>query len=359
MKKIFAFILTFVFSVAVYGQELQYKEIDKDYSWRTATKSQIDSFYYDLNPVQTSKMQTHIRISLTGQVVDLFTTNGKNYNGVLTNIITEYSSVKVKGEEYEQSFAKQEVFQKIELDNVKVKYVIDSLIYSKQLAIPTDSLILNWNKNYLHCGSIYFQYNINRQFTAQQYFCPWSQNDTVSFKTIIVDNYNLIKTTFNLDSLYKQFEDKLPKGKSYSRDGYRMMYKMTDKQSENWVENKPRRDYLKSIKDTVDNYINTKLSKQKIKLVEIDCFEDYRLIFGIKGKLNKIELSKYDKPKLRNSLGLGDYLSDKKEIRKCKRIIKEIFHEIDLSFLNLEHEIYRTFSFDYNGQIQFRDDTIY
>lgn len=359
MKLTFAFILTFVFSIAVYGQELQSKKIDKDYSWRTATKSQIDSFYYDLNPVQYSKMQTHIRISLTGQVVDLFSTNGVNYGGVLTNIITKYSSEKVKGEEYEKSIAKQEVFQKIKLDNVKVKYVIDSLISSKQLDIPTDSLILNWNRNYLHCGSIYFQYNINRRFTTQQYFCPWSQNDTVTFKAVIVDNYNLIKTTFTLDSLYKQFENKLPNGESYSRDGYRMMYKMTDKQSENWVKNKPRRDYLRSIKDTVDNYINTNLSKQKVKLVEIDCFEDYRLVFGIKGKLRKIVISKFDKPKLRNSLGLGDYLSDKKEIRKCKRIIKEIFRNIDLSFLNLEHEFYRTFSFDYKGQIQIIDDTTY
>ena len=359
MKQTFAFIFTFIFSIAVYGQELQYKEIDKDYSWRTATKSQIDSFYYDLNPVHTSKMQIHIRISLTGQVVDLFSTNGKNYGGVLTNIITEYSSEKVKGEEYEQSVANQEVFQKIELDNAKVKYVIDSLISSRQLDIPTDSLIPNWNRNYLHCGSIHFQYNINGRFKTQEYFCPWSQNDTVSFKTVIVDNYNLIKTTFNLDSLYKQFENKLPNGKSYSRDGYRMMYKMTDKQSESWAKDKPRRDYLKSIKDTVDSYINTKLSKQKIELVEIDCFEDYRLIFGINGKLKKIELSKYDKPKLRNSLGLGDFLSDKREIRKCKRKIKEIFREIDLSFLNLEHEIYRTLSFDYKGQFQLRGDTMY
>lgn len=359
MKQSLAFILTLTFSVAVYGQQLQYKKIDKDYSWRTATKSQIDSFYYELNPIQTSEKQTHIRISLTGQIVDIFSNDGENYEGVLTNIITEYSYRKVKGQEYEESIENQEVFQKIGMDKAKVKYVFDSLITSRQLEIPTDSLIPNWNTYFLHCGSIHFQYKIDGHFKTQKYFCPWSQNDTVAYKSIIVGNYNLIKTTFNIDSLYKQFENELPKGKSYSRDGYRMMYKMTDKESENWAKSKPRRDYLKSIKDTVDNYIDLRLNNQEIELDNIDCFESYQLVFGTNGKLKKVDVVEYDKPKLRNSLGLGDFLEDKREIRKCKKKINEIFSEINLSFLNLEHEIYRTFSFDHNEKFQLRDNTMY
>lgn len=358
MKQTFAFILALFLSVTVYGQELQYKEIDKDYSWRKATKTQIDSFYYGLNSIQTSKLHTHLRISLAGQIVDLFSTDGENYGGVLTNIITEYSSEKVKGGEYEQSVAKREVFQKIELDTVKVRFVIDSLI-SKQIGLPTDSLISNWNANYLHCGSIHFQYNVGGKFKTQEYFCPLSQDDTVPFKAIVVENYSLIKTAFNLDTLYEQFENKLPKGKSYSRDGYRMMYKLTDKQSKNWEKDKPRRDYLESIMDSVDSYINKELGNKDTKLVEINCFEDYQIIFGMNGKLKKIGLSKYDRPRLRNSLGLGDYLDDRKEIRKCKRKIKEIFSEIDLGFLNLEYEISRTLSFDHKGLFQLRDDTMY
>ncbi len=359
MKQTLAFILALTFSVAVYGQRLQYKKIDNNYSWRTATKSQIDSFYYELNPIQTSEKQIHLRISLTGQLVDIFSIDGKNYEGVLTNIITGYSFRKVKGQEYEESFASQEVFQKISLDRAKVKYVFDSLIASRQLDIPTDSLILNWNTNFLHCGSIHFQYKIDGQFKTQEYFCPWSQSDTVTYKSIIVSNYNLIKTTFNLDSLYKQFENELPKGKSYSRDGYRMMYKMTNKESENWAKGKPRRDYLKSIKDTVDNYLELRLNNQKIELDNIECFENYQLVFGTNGKLKKVEVVEYDKPKLRNSLGLRDFLEDKREIRRCKKKIKEIFSEIDLSFLKLEYEIYRTFSFDHNKKFELIDNTVY
>ena len=134
---------------------------------------------------------------------------------------------------------------------------------------------------------------------------------------------------------------------------------MTDKQSENWEKTQPKRDFMKSVKDTLDSYINTELKKQRVELEEIDCFQDYGLTFGTNGKLKKVAISKQDKPKLKNSLGLGDYLADKKEIRKCKSKIRQIFSEIDLSFLNLEYEIHRTFSFDYNREFQLRDDTIY
>jgi len=359
VKQTLTFILTLTFSISVYGQQLQYKKANKDYSWRTSSKFQIDSFYYDLNPIQNSVKQTHLRISWIGQVVDIFSNDGENYVGVLTNIITEYSSRKVKGQEYKESVPRQEVFQKIALESAKVKFVFDSLITSRQLEIPTDSLIPNWNTFFLHCGSIHFQYKINGRFKVQKYFCPWSQSDTVAYKSIIVNNYNLIKAIFNLDSLYKQFEDELPKGKTYSRDGYRMMYKMTDKESENWIKSKPRRDYLKSIKDTLDNHLDSRLKNQEIELDDINCFENYQLVFGTNGKLQKVDVFEYNKPKLRNSLGLVDFLKNKRMISKCKKRIKKLFSVIDLSFLKLEYEIYRTFTFDHNGRFQLRDDTNY
>ena len=171
--------------------------------------------------------------------------------------------------------------------------------------------------------------------------------------------YETLKTIFQLDTLYQTFENKLPKGETYSKDAYRMMYKWTDQQSENWAKFKPQRDFMKSIKDTVDGYINSELKKQKIELKEIDCFQDYRLTFGTNGKLKKVNISHHDKPKLKNSLGLGDYLADKKEIRKCKSKIRQVFKNMDLNFLNLKSEIYRTFSFDHNNEFQLRDDTIY
>jgi len=361
MKVTFSTIFFLLLTICVSGQEngLRTKLIDKNYSWNTVTAEQLDSFYFDLQSIQTTKLKAHFRISLTGQTIDFFSSDNVKFQGKLTNYITEYITVKSKDSDYDQSKEHQYVIEQIDLEQTNVDKFVEGLIKTGQLEIPTDTLISSWQRNFLHCNSLVFQFNIDGKYTKQTFHCPWGQKDSVEFKSIILDNYETLKSTFQLDSLYNSFEAKLPKGKTYSRDGYRMMYKMTNQQSENWKKSQPQRDFMKSVKDTVDNYINSELQKQDIKLSGIDCFEDYRLTFGKNGKLKKVTLSDYDKPTLKKSLGLGDYLADKKEIRKCKRKIKQIFSTIDLSFLNLETEIYRTFSFGLDNEIQLRDDTIY
>ena len=361
MKVTLTIVFFFLLTIFVSGQEngLRTKLIDKNYSWKSTTAGQLDSFYFELKPIQTTKFKSHFRISLTGQTIDFYSSDNIKFYGKLTNYITEYITVKSKNSDYEQSKEYQYVIEQIDLEQTKVDKIVEQLIKTGQPKIPTDTLITSWQRNFLHCNSIIFQFSIDGKYTKQIFHCPWGQNDSVEFKSIILDNYEILKSTFQLDSLYNSFEIKLPKGKSYSRDGYRMMYKMTDQQSENWKKSQPQRDFMKSVKDTVDSYINTELQKQNIKLNGIDCFEDYCLTFGKNGKLKTIKLSHYNKPSLKKSLGLGDYLIDKKEIRKCKRKIKQIFNKIDLSFLNLETEIYRTFSFNHKNEYQLRDDTIY
>ena len=361
MKVSLSTIFFLLLTICVCGQEngLRTKLIDENYSWRNKTAEQLDSFYFDLQPIQTTKFKSHFRISLTGQTIDFYSSDNLKFHGKLTNFITEYITVKSKDSDYDQGKEYQYVIEQISLENTAVNKFVEGLKKTGQLEIPTDTLIPSWQRNFLHCNSLVFQFNINGKYTKQIFHCPWGQKDSVEFKSIILDNYETLKSTFQLDSIYDSFEGKLPKGKTYSRDGYRMMYKMTDQQSENWKKGQTQRDFMKSVKDTIDSYINSELQKQDIKLSGIDCFEDYRLTFGKNGKLKKVTLSDYDKPTLKKSLGLGDYLADKKEIRKCKRKIKQIFSTIDLGFLNLETEIYRTFSFDHKNEYQLRDDTIY
>lgn len=361
MKVTLSTIFFLLLTICVSGQEngLRTKLIDENYSWGNKTAEQLDSFYLDLQPIQTTKFKSHFRISLTGQTIDFFSSDNVEFQGKLTNYITEYITVKSKDSDYDQSKEHQYVIEQIDLEQTKVDKIIEKLIRTGQPEIPTDTLINSWQHNFLHCNSLVFQFNLNGKHTKQIFHCPWGQKDSVEYNNIVLDNYQTLKSTFQLDSLYDSFESKLPKGKTYSRDGYRMMYKWTDKQSENFAKTKPQRDFMKSVKDTIDIYINSELKKQDIKLNGIDCFEDYRLTFGKNGKLKTVKLSHHDKPTLKKSLGLGDYLADKKEIRKCKRKIKQIFSRIDLSFLNLETEIYRTFSFDHKNEYQLRDNTIY
>ena len=354
-------VLFLFFSILASGQEygLRTKLMDENYTWRTVSPEQLDSFYFDLQPIQTTKFKSHFRISLIGQIIDFYSSDNSKYQGKLTNYSTEYISIKNKDTDYDQSKEYQYVIEQIDLEQSRVDKTVEELIKTGQIEIPTDTLISSWQHNFLDCNGIVFQFNINGKYTKQIFDCPWGQKDNVEFKSIILDNYQTLKSTLQLDSLYDVFLSKLPKGKTYSRDGYIMMYKMTDLQSESWKKAQPQRDFMKSVKDTVDNYLKSELKKQNIELKDIDCFEDYRLTFGTNGKLKKIKISHYNVPKLKNSFGLSDYLADKKEIRKCKSKIRQIFSEIDLSFLNLEYEIYRTFSFDNKREFQLRDGPIY
>jgi hypothetical protein len=338
---------------------VKFKQVDEKYNWRTKSKIQLDSFYYNLSPVNISTKYLHIRISKAGQIIDLTSDDSKNYEGFLTNEITEYVYEKVKQEEFEQSVAKRNYFETIPLSKFEVKSIIDSLLFSGQLSIPTDSLIPNWNDRFLHCNSIQFYYKIDEEYESKSYTCLWGQEDTMAYKNIITKNYDLIQSMLNLDSLYKNFMEKLPKGKLYSNDSYRMRFIMTNKQLQWWNKSKPKREYLSSIKKSVDRYLNTELMKQEIELKEIDCFESYRLKFGTNGKLKKILIQDYDKPKLYDLFEIKDYLTEKKEIRKCKGKIKRIFRKINLSSLNLEYDMERIISFDHEGEFQLRDETIY
>jgi hypothetical protein len=342
------------------GQENSFrtKLIEELYTWRTVSSEQLDSFYFNLHPIQTTKFKSHFRISLTGQIIDFYSSDNLKYQGKLTNYTTEYIRFKNKDKDYDQSKGYQYVIEQIDLEQGKVDKVINNLFKTRQMEIPTDTLIASWQGVFLHCHSIVFQFNFNGKYTKQIFHCPWSQNDSVEFKNIILDNYQTLKSSFQLDSLYDVFESNLPTGKTYSRDGYRMIYKMTDEQSENLKKTQPQRDYMKSIKDTIDNYLNSELKKQKIELNGISCFMDYRLNFGVNGKLKRVYIPDYYKPKLANSLGLGGFLAEIREIRKCKRKIKQIFNEIDLSFIGSKHEFYRTFNIDEYG-FTLRDDTIY
>jgi len=361
--KVFLTILIFtVLTInSAQGQDngLRTKLIDDAYTWTTATSEQLDSFYFSLQPIQTTRYKTHIRILLSGQSIDFYSSDNEEYFGRLTNYITQYITVKDKKSDAKKTEAYQYFFEQIDLDQRLVNEVVKKLLNSKQFDIPTDTLMAYWHSNFMHCDAFVFHFNFNGRYTNQIFNCPWGQKDTVKFKQLVLDNYQTLKSNLQLDSLYHLFENKLPKGKSYSTDGYRMMYKMTAKQVENWSKGKSLRDYMKSVKDTVDSYIKTELKKQKIVTEDLSCHCNFHLTFGTNGKLKKVKISHYDKPKLMESIGLGDYLEDKKEIRKCKTKIRQIFKNIDLSFLNLEYEIYRTFRFDSDNGFQLSDNTIY
>lgn len=315
-----------------------------------------DSFNIKLIDIEKSNIPFYFRLFLNGQTVDIFSYDNEVYHGEIINSIKQYEQVKVDGHYY--SVAIQLFTNKIEIDSLSAKSIAQKIISTKQFYIPTDSLIPNWEKRFLHCGSIIFEMKMNGKYIKQSFHCPWSQNDSLEFKEIIVSNYKLLKQGLKLDSIYGEFTSQLPKGRTYSRSGYGMMYIMTTKEEVAWEKDRPRREYLKSMKDTIDNYLNMKLNilESSNSKTKYSCYDGYYLTFGKDGKLKNIWTHPSD---VTLSDGLSEFINDRREKRKCYRNVKEIFKKVNLCDFELKQPVYRTFYIKLGTDFMIVDNTIY
>jgi hypothetical protein len=306
---------------------LETVELDTSLHWSNSTSVLRDSFYFDLPVIENSNYETHFRISMTGQKIDFYSSDNISFEGLLTNVITKYTEI---GEKNEPTGY---VFQKIKLDSAVSISVAKSVILSGQGLFPTDTLIPSWHRRFLHCSSLEFEFKLNRTYSEQSFLCPWGQPDTTKFAKVIVANHAFVLKELDLERLYDDFKSQLPKGRTYSRDEYIMQYFMTDKQAKAWNEDKPRREYLKSIKDTVDSYLRMRLKEIQATSDSINspCYSAH-LTFGRNGKLKEIKTNR----DMKLTDGLSWYIEDLIEDRRCKKAIKHIFKKIDLSSFNFD-----------------------
>jgi hypothetical protein len=340
-------------------ERLFVKDYDERYTWRNAERERVDSFYFGLQPLRTANHKLHCRIRYTNQIIDIYQAEDSTYHGKLINEITGEDSQKNKDPDETQQINKHYIFDKIELDPMKAGIVLRTLIASGQHDIPIDTLVKTWKHNFLHCDGYRYEFFVEGKYSLQTFHCPLGQDDSAAYKQLIIANHQFVKEELQLDSLYEIFLGNLPRGRTYSRNGYIMIYLPTAKQTKLWQQRQPQRDFMRSVKDTIDSYLNTLLADQTLTDHKIACFENYRLTFGKSGRLKKITLSVYDKPTLENSIDFADYLRNRKEIRRCKSAIRKIFRKSDFSFLKMQSEVYRTLSFEAERKFELRDDTIY
>ncbi|TAE77899.1 MAG: hypothetical protein EAY81_12180 [Bacteroidetes bacterium] len=312
-----------------------------------------DSLEIRFLDIQKSGYVFYFRLLLSGQTLDIFSKDKVVFYGEIVNSIKEYSYIK-RGK-HDLLKANQLYTEKLQIGTALSTKIAHHIIKSEQQSIPTDTLISSWTRWYLHCGSLVFEIKDEGKYVKQSFHCPWSQPDSVKFKSVILSNYDLLHQELKLDSVYEGFMSKLPKGKTYSKDGYRMAYIMTEKQRKAWEQDKPQRDYMKSVEDTISRYLKANLEKQKLN--NISCFEVYHLTFNKDGKLCKLKVADYHRRKLFDDIGF--YFEDKKAIRKCKKLIKRMFKEINLSSFKLRYKVVQTLRFERDGKVQLRGDTMY
>ena len=162
----------------------------------------------------------------------------------------------------------------------------------------------------------------------------------------IKNTYDSITAILDLKSLFSDFKNKLEKGKYYS-NGFWTAYIMTDKQSKRWEDSKPQRDYLNSIKDTITGYLNFRLNELIENPADIDCFDEYYLLFTKNGELKKVSI-----------IETGLDRESKREYKKCKRIIQTTFKKIKIDFVDPKYEFTRKIGFR-NDKINVYDPTRY
>lgn len=191
-------IITFIFLAQLsFSQKQIFPTVKNDtaYQWYNSTKAELDSFYYDLQPIKGSVYKVHYRMHFPGQIVDLFSDDNNSFSGILTNFITEYpkENSKAKSSDY------KEIYQKVQLDSstcIKVSKVIST----NMISIPTDSLIPNWNSRFLHCHNSLFQYKIGHRFNSTSFHCISGQPDTVLHVSTLLRVHDLIYDSFDLET---------------------------------------------------------------------------------------------------------------------------------------------------------------
>ena len=330
---------------AISQNQLQKKKLNDKYSWNKSTQEERNEYYFGIKPIKASNTKYHFRYVKYGQIIELKSDNGIDFSGQLINEITE--SKPIKTEYGNDSKPINYVFEFVELDKINSSKIGQLILKEKIYQIPTDTLINNWNFNWLHCSSINLYYKTKNSINAKIYTCPWNQNDTIKKAKSIKEIDNKLNEIFKLKERYSEFTSKLEKGKSYSNDGYRQMYIMTEKESQGWKNGKPIRDYKKSIKDTIDNYLEFKLNELIPNSTELNCYDDYSLTFSKNGKLKNMKVD----------MEFWERLSDK-DYKKCKRILKKTFQKIRIDFVDPKYEFYRELSFGQKG-IYIYDRTIY
>lgn len=306
-SKVVVLLAMICISLQVHGQKARMKYVPGIDTLIAPTASYAQYPYY-------------IRIQLNAQTIDLFSNNGTNYQGILISQITKYRSVK---KDFRRSTKPAFVYyKKFRLDTNISTQIAQHLIESGQNTVPTDSLIKSWNNAWPDCNIIWFKFRLNSEYNSQRFICLSSQSDTLQYKKIIVSNLAYLYKALALDSIYSRLETSVPKGAAYSRDAFTFTYFLTRHQIRKWDKLAPHMAYMKSVKDTLNNYLSDTLTKI-LAAKEFKCYGPFLLRFSKHGELLKISSIRF-------------YKRDKEEeneYKQCRRLIFDAFNLVNIDFI--------------------------
>ena len=342
MLKPLTIILLLVASVSLHGQDtaLHSVKIDPKLDRDKITSEQFDSIYYGLPDPLFSGYKKYVRIYLSAQQVDLYSNDGRTYNGFLLNTATQFGPEKKDKWGNRESSEDKLFYQRTRLDSAVCTKVARALFVSGQDTIPSSDSIKSWERGWLDCFcGIGFSFYSNSRRKSNEYSCVCEQGDTVKYAGIVKANYNMLYKEFNLDTSHIRFQDFLPGGHAYTTGTIWIMYKSSDKENRRYnkaaKKHKADWDYLDSIKDSLNKYLSDTLTKLFKTDSNFDSYHSFILQFSKRNRLIRIISTDKD------FIDIGDWIDyhrDKKKIRRA-------FRKVNASFVKTKIKYWKKFEY--------------
>lgn len=285
--------------------------------------------------IAASGYKYYIRYEYGYRVVNLYANDSLNFEGFVVNYLREGTDEKNRNYVYDVA----------RLPKENCSTIGQKILSEKFYNFPVEDSISGYNKGWLDCWSVHYTFKINNTTITKEYACPTQQQDSLTGIKLLKENLKLTDSIMQLKKIYNDFDSRLEGGKSYY-NGYWNMYKFTPEQKAARDRDKPRRAYLESKKDTINNAIEAYITDNYKD--EGDCYDDFTLDFNKRGKVIKIST---DTP-------FWERLFDK-DYHRCRRNVKKLFRKFNLKELELKYGFTRDLNFRRDDVPYIYDRTIY
>ena len=269
----------------------------------------------NLSNLILSTEKYHFRYWKDGQIIDIWTTDGVLYSGLITSYTNSYN------DDYSKKKRKPSkiFFQQAQVDNATAKKAYKLI---KQVEnIPTDKSIKGWVQG-LDGVEYIFETSTPSTYNFRTYWTPTAQDSSLIEAKDIQKFVIEMDSVLNLHDQYKKFFATLKPG-NYMGDGPSISIKLTPVQIEYYRKTKPYHDYLDSVKDTLTHYLSDTLTKLFSHNGGLKCYDEYFLNFSKDNKLLSITTnSKFPDRE------------DKKDFINCKNKIMNAFDFINVDFVH-------------------------
>lgn len=344
MKNLLLLFLSSFLSLAIFAQELQFVKIDSErFNLNNCFEDDVSKLYLGISPVSNSNYKTHIRFTYVGKIIDFFSYDNKIYEGVLTNYIVQESIEKTieDGRRVQHSKDTQYCFQQVCLDSELATEFVNKLLKDQQHLLEPDSV--NAARPYFCCSCKHLKidYKIDSFQNIHTIFYRFYK-DTFYNKTVN-ENYHLLKSMFNLDSLGSIFFSLLPRGFGYRLGimSFSFGKPPTKRQERKWARSRKKYQkekyqshfkYMKTVKDTIENYVKNELNAYLKEQEKYYTGNYYKLIFSKKGTVKRV------KGKLRTNYVFwfcpSYWFEERYEFWKEKQLIKKGAKKIKIDFID-------------------------